>query len=92
MVRRGDIEFPPRLYKTMRGPRPATVQLYKRILELLDGGLNGVEVALQLRTHRAYASKAVTWAGRPPLQRPRRKAHLRFHALGEGHSGDAATT
>lgn len=76
MVRRGDVEFPPRLHKTMRGPRGETLQLYERILALLDTGLSGVEVARQLATQKATVSAAVKWAGRPHLERPRKPVRL----------------
>ena len=76
MVRRGDVEFPPRLHRTMRGPRAETVQLYERILALLDTGLSGVEVARQLAIQKATISAAVRWAGRPHLEKPRQPLRL----------------
>ena len=66
MVRRGDIEYPVRLHKRMRGPRDETIELYERILELVDQGLSGLQVAERLGTHPAYVTKARQWAGRPP--------------------------
>jgi len=76
MVRRGDIEFPARLHRSMRGPRAETVELYERIIALLDTGLSGVEVSRRLETHQATVTKAVRWAGRPPLERPQRPPRL----------------
>ena len=79
MVRRGDLEFPARLHKSMRGHRPDTLRLYSRILGLLDVGLSGVDVARQLNTNQAAVSNAVKWAGRPPLQRIRKPTRLCTH-------------
>ena len=70
MVRRGDIEFPERQHKRMRGPRDATLSLYDNIVQMLDSGLSGADIARQLNIHTSTVTNARKWAGRPPLQRP----------------------